>query len=158
MKTLILALAVLTAGCSSVEKHNPGDMDPIRVGHVDYLYSLIQEYKAETGRYPLQSRMSTQGIQVFITHREINAGLAEQAAGLPVDSYTSAALESDIEVALGRDIELPSDPQNVATYAPNVTSYHVTSSRACVAGHLFAATDNSKNINNQYHKYERCLR
>jgi hypothetical protein len=133
-------------------------MDRIRISHVDFLITVILEYANRVNRLPLQAQVREREILVYVTHRNISAALNEQAAALPVEQYTSAALEEDIEAVLGRDIQMPSDPQNVATYAPNVYIYQVSRERACVAGHLYSPTEKTRNVANRYHKYEVCIR
>jgi hypothetical protein len=143
---------------SGVEAAYQADMDRIRISHVDFLVTLMLEYANRADRLPLQAQVREQEILVYVTHRNISAALNEQAAALPVEQYTSAALEEDIEAVLGREIQMPSDPQNVATYAPNVYIYQVDRERACVAGHLYSPTEKTKNVANRYHKYEVCIR
>lgn len=131
-------------------------MDRIRITHIDYLNTLILEYKDKSGEFPLQSEVKEKDIQVFVTHRKIPNWLQAQAQQLPIESYTCAQLEADIEKVLGRDIKMPSDPQNVATYAPNIYVYHVTKNWACISGNLYSPTPKTENVNNQYYKYQLC--
>ena len=113
-KFILLILAISLTGCAGMEQKYQSDMDRVRISHIDYLNTLILEYKNKSGQFPLQAKIQNKDIQVVITHREIPGWLAEQNKQLPVDSYSSYQLENDIEKVLGRNIQMPSDPQNVA--------------------------------------------
>ena len=78
---------------------------------------------------------------------------------------TTTDLKVELENGLGRPINLPSDPQNYASYGPNFYIYDVNASRACVAGHLFSEAPGAHLVEgnapgaskvNKYYKYERC--
>lgn len=142
---------------SGIEAAYQADMDRIRISHVDFLVTVVLEYANRENRLPLQAQVRDREILVYVTHRNISAALSEQAAALPVEQYTSMALEEDIESVLGRDIQMPSDPQNVATFAPNVYIYQVSRERACVAGHLYSPTEKTRSVAGRYHKYEVCI-
>jgi hypothetical protein len=156
MRYIPLLLIVLFCGCAGIEAKYQNNMDHARISHIDYLNTLILEYKDKSGKFPLQSEIQDKDIQVFITHRDIPDWLQAQAEQLPIESYTCAQLEADIENVLGRDIKIPSDPQNVATYAPNLYIYLVTKDWECVSGHLYSPTSKTENVNNQYYKYQLC--
>ena len=156
MKYFLMVLIVLFCGCAGMEDKYQSDMDRVRISHIDYLNTLILEYKDKTGKLPLQSEIKDKDIQVFITYRKIPDWLEAQTKQLPIESFSSTQLEADIENVLGRDIQMPSDPQNVATYAPNLYIYHVTKNWACVSGNLYSPTPKTENVNNQYYKYQLC--
>ncbi|WP_108124790.1 hypothetical protein [Saccharospirillum mangrovi] len=132
-------------------------MDQIRIQHLDTIFNLLVEYQNKSGQLPLQGDVLSRDIEVFITHRKLPDWLITQAAQAPLDIYPNEALEAEFERVLGREIELPSDPQNVATYAPNVYVYHVNPGWACVAAHLYSPAPGTKNVQNQYYKYEKCV-
>lgn len=92
--------------------------------------------------------------------RELPDWLIKQTKSLPVEPLTTGQLKTDLEKELGREIKLPSDPQNVATYAPNVYIYIVSKEWACLAGHLYSASQKikTKNVQSKYHKYEICYK
>jgi len=155
-----LIFIFLLLGCDKVEKQYQADMDIIRIADIDYISGLILEYLKKVKRLPLQSNISNKDIQVFITHRELPDWLLKQTKSLPVESLTTDQLKTDLEKELGREIKLPSDPQNVATYAPNVYIYIVSKEWACLAGHLYSASQKvkTKNVQDKYHKYEICYK
>lgn len=157
MRKIVWAVVVLLSGCAGMETQYQADMDQIRTRHLDYLHGLVIEYQNKSGGLPLQQDLLSRDIEVFITHRELPDWLVNQAAQASLDIYPSDALEADFERVLGRDIELPSDPQNVATYAPNLYVYHINPGWACVAAHLYAPAPGAKNVGNQYYKYEKCV-
>ena len=158
MKILQVILILLLGGCSSMESKYQHDMDRVRITHIDYLHTLIQEYLIKSGRLPLQENIKENDIQVYITHSELPGWLIEQSKKLPIESYPSKKLELDIERVLARDINMPSDPQNIETYAPNVYIYMVTSEWACVAAHLYSPTPKTRNVQDRYYKYELCTK
>ena len=133
------------------------DMDRVRVTDVDYLATLVADYLKKTGTLPLSSKIDDKDIEVFISHREIPQSILEQAAKLPIRIMPVTDLKSELEAGLKKDIKLPSDPQNVATFAPNLYVLHVNTKYACVAGHLYFARDKARNVDGKYYKYERCV-
>jgi len=158
MRITLLVVVILLSGCAGVESKYQADMDKIRISHIDSFRGLMDEYAAKSNSLPLQSEIKSQDIQVFITHRKLPKWLVEQSEQLSVETYSRSELEQDLEAVLGRDINLPTDPQNVETFAPNLYIYQVTKNWACVAGHLYSQTPKTKNIQNRYHKYELCLK
>lgn len=159
MKRMIFALsaAALLASCGMEEKYQK-DMDRVRITHIDYLAGLLSEYREKTGQFPLQDRAGEQRVEVFITHRPLDSALVEQTRHLPMQLLGTNELREVLEHDLGRTITLPSDPQNVPTYAPNIYIYDVTQERACVAGHLYSTAPGAHAIPGQrYFKYEHCL-
>lgn len=157
MKQLIIFVSCLMLlSCGSVEKQYQGDMDKIRVNDIQYSHGLIKEYNEATGVFPLQNSIDESDIQVFITHRKIPASILKQSASFPLENYSVQQLQQDFEKVLNCEVTLPSDPQNVATFAPNFYIYQVTREWACIAGHLYSPVEGSKNVRNQYHKYEIC--
>jgi len=150
----------------AVENAYQGDMDPVRIRHVDYIASLTTEYFQKTGRMPLADRLQEKRITVFITHRPLQDTYLEQAARLPVVVMSTDDLKADLEKGLGRTIDLPSDPQNFASYGPNLYIYDVNKARACVYGHLFSEAPGAflvegkasgTGLVSRYYKYERCM-
>jgi len=157
MRKILAVLVFFITGCAGMESSYQASMDPIRVKHVNSIVSLITEYQSKTGDFPFQSKITKEGVQVLVTHRKIPARINDQIKALPVDSYSSQSFSDELARVLGRTIQLPSDPQKVATFAPNFYIYYVTSAQVCVAGHLYSATENTFNVQNQYHKYQVCL-
>jgi hypothetical protein len=158
MKTILLAICttVSVVACGNpLEEMYQRDMDRVRIKHVDYLASLTFDFSVKTGRAPLADRLEGKAIEVFVTHRQIDPAILEQAAKLPIVLMSTDDLKADLEKGLGRTINLPSDPQNVATFAPNLYIYHVDDTQACVAGHLYREAPGARRVGN-YYKYQSC--
>jgi len=157
MRSFLLFVSIVIAGCSGIEAKYQNDMDKQRIADVDYLETLFLEYRSKAGVLPLQNKIVDKTIQVFITHRRVPTWMTTQAQKLPLESFSTPQLRDELTAVLGRDIELPSDPQNVSTFAPNLYIYMVSKDQACVAGHLYSATPDTRNVQNRYHKYEKCI-
>jgi len=168
--SLLACAALLLAACGTMydaaENSYQRAMDPVRIRHIDYIASLTTEYFQKTGRMPLADRLQEKRITVFITHRPLKDTYLEQAARLPVVVLSTDDLKADLEKGLGRTINLPSDPQNVASYGPNLYVYDVNKARACVYGHLFSEAPGAYLVEGKnpdtglvyrYYKYERCM-
>ena len=163
---LFLCVAALVVGCDTMEEKYQRDMDRVPITHVDYLASLTTEYFEKAGRMPLADRLQGKAIEVFVTHRSLDPSYTEQAARLPIVLLSTNDLKADLERVLGRTINLPSDPQNYASFAPTFYIYEVNAARACVAGHLFSEAPGTRLIEgnapgasggNKYYKYEHCI-
>ena len=163
----LICAAVLASACGTMEEKYQRDMDPVRIDHVDFLADLTTEFFLRTGRLPLADRLHGKRIVVFVTHRPLSPAVLEQAARLPTVLMTTTDLRVELEDGLGRPIDLPSDPQNYASYGPNFYIYDVNAARACVAGHLFSEAPGAQLVEgkalgtgsrSKYYKYERCIR
>lgn len=168
-RSVLVCAALLVSACDkmydAVENAYQSEMDPVRIRHIDFIASLTTEYFQKTGRMPLADRLQEKRITVFITRRPLK-GYLEQAARLPVVVLSTDDLKADLEKGLGRTINLPSDPQYVASYGPNLYIYDVNKARACVYGHLFSEApgaflvegkDPGTGLVSRYYKYERCM-
>lgn len=161
------ALFAATCGTTyeATESSYQRAMDPVRIRHIDYVASLISEFSEKTGRMPLADRVQDKRITVFITNRQVKGTYLEQAARLQVVVLSADDLKADLEKGLGRTIDLPSDPQNFASFAPNLYVYDVDKAHACVYGHLFFEVPGASLVEltppragavNRYYKYEHC--
>ena len=154
---LMCAAGPFAAFGNPLEEMYQRDMDRVRIKHIDYLASVTMEYFMKTGRLPLADRLQDKPIEVFVTHRQIDSAILEQAAKFPMILLSAEDLKADLEKGLDRTVNLPSDPQNFATYAPNLYIYHVDATHACVAGHLYGEAPGARRIGT-YYKYEKCVR
>jgi hypothetical protein len=141
-----------------MERHYQEMADRKRVEHIDYIARLIRQFHSDTGDYPLESKLSDGPIEVFITDREVPSRYYDASARAGIELYPVEELAAELERVLWKGIELPSDPQKVATFAPNFYIYHVDESQACVAGHLYAPREGARRVRDWYYKYEHCTR
>lgn len=119
------------------------DMDPIRQEHAHQIADLIREFSDKTGHLPFQEQANEQAFMVLIGH---SAEHEDHFANDPVlkrDAQwaNSALLEAMLSKELGREIQLPRDPQTVPTYAPNVYIYFVSGKQMTVVSHLHYPND-----------------
>ncbi|MBU4470056.1 MAG: hypothetical protein L6301_02515 [Desulfobacteraceae bacterium] len=156
MRYILLVIAFLLSGCASTEHKYLSEVDQIRSANVDSLNNLILEYKSKSGQFPLQSEIKDRNIQVFISNGTIPQWLTGLTTQSPIATYSRAQLEQDIEKVLGNSIEILSEPHTGKTYAPDFYVYYVKKDRACVAGYLHYRASKTKNIQNNYYKYELC--
>jgi hypothetical protein len=157
MKKIVVLLIFCISGCAGMESSYQASTDLIRIKHIDTIVGLITEYQSKAGEFPFQSKITKDGVQVLVTHRRIPAAINNQTKTLPINSYSNQIFQEELSRVLERAVQLPSDPQKVATFAPNFYIYFVSRSQACVAGHLYTATADTFNVQNQYHKYQVCL-
>ncbi|MDF1821354.1 MAG: hypothetical protein P1U64_07275 [Alcanivoracaceae bacterium] len=116
------------AGCASLSGTGPyqQDADLIRLEHLAYWSGLVEEYQAETGRYPLQDRLTPENevILVKIATRQqmkyLSQGMS-QFTSVPVASFVS-----ELEAGLEREIAEKYDIQKVPTTSPVGYYYFAT--------------------------------
>ena len=122
----------------SLESRYQSDMDPIRRNHAHEIVEIIQEFADKAGHLPFQEQAKDQPFMVLIGHSPEHE---DHFANDPVlqkggQWANSFLLESILEKELGREVKLPSDPQKVPTYAPNVYIYFISGNQMTVMSHL----------------------
>src|SRR4030095_7254633 len=158
---MALILLLISAAAPLITRGNPledgyqRDMDRVRIKNVDYVSFLILEYFQKTGNLPLADRLHGKPIQVYFPDSRADLVLLEDAAKRVV-MLPTGDLKAALEKGLSRTINLPSDPQSVATYAPNLYVYHVDPTRACVIGHLYGEAPYAVKTGT-YYTYQQCV-
>ena len=119
------------------------DMDPIRRDHAHQIADVIREFADQTGHLPFQEQAKDEPFMVLIGHSQEHE---DHFANDPVlkrggQWANSSLLESMLEKELGRDVQLPRDPQKVPTYAPNVYIYFISGNQMTVVSHLYYPND-----------------
>lgn len=136
--------------------------DCTRINDIYYIAGLIEEFKQKKGYYPLAEdyeEPDAEGwvsvpVMVNITHRE----LAEQYLHMPGNMSGRVAptteFVEELTQVLGRKIEIPSDPQNVPTFAPNFYQYIAFPNRNYVlSAYLYTSNKNAVELGPHYNKY-----
>ncbi|MCP4678696.1 MAG: hypothetical protein GY854_24935 [Deltaproteobacteria bacterium] len=128
------------------------DADIIRLRHLHYYGSLLEEYRAATGRYPLQGREPVP-VYVLVGHsdqlRQIPPGPEYEHVVVPF-----AELVEELQAGLGRSIEERYDPQLFARYKPNFYIYKVTSAGFFFAVHTHQGFPFATRVGDNYFKVE----
>ena len=142
--SVILSSFIL--GCSAykhLDESYQNAQDPIRIEHVKYIADIIFEYSGKTGKVAFQDLTAENPVMVIIGRSEKAENEFSEVEALQRGAkfIRSKDLETELSEVLGREIELPRDPQVVATYAPNAYIYFVTPSQFCVIGHLYYPSD-----------------
>lgn len=136
-------------GTSSTYQH---DADIVRLKHLKYLGGLIEEYHEETGRYPLQS---DDNIENYVNIASFSQKKYTQG-GPPYEHRETAVEEFKVvlEKGLGRNINLPFDPQLVPVNKPNFYIYMVKGDQYYLAVHLYDGSGFARKIAPYYFKAE----
>jgi hypothetical protein len=123
---------------SFLEAKYQRDMDPIRRDHARQIADVIREFADKTGHLPFQEQAKERPFMVLIGHSPEHEDRFADDPVLKRDAQwaNSTLLESMLEIGLGRDVQLPRDPQAVPTYAPNVYIYFLSGNQMTVVSHL----------------------
>ena len=119
--------------------------DVVRKKHAKEIRDLVMEYVDKSGHLPFEEESKGQRFMVLIGHSSrAEEDFAKEEVLDKGATFTNAdALEAELTKVLGREIQLPRDPQKVATYAPNVYIYFLSGEQFSVVVHLFEASPKS---------------
>ena len=119
------------------------DMDLIRRDHAHQIADVIREYAEKTGHLPFQEQAEDRPFMVLIGHSPEHEDHFANDPVLQRDAQwaNSSLLESMLKKELGREVQLPRDPQKVPTYAPNVYVYFISGNQMVVLSHLYYPND-----------------
>lgn len=125
------------------------DMDRVRLEHLDQILAVVTEHVQATGRVPLEDLVRDRGHPAMVvigrsTEEEVAFAQLEAIARPDAAVISSSSFDAGLSEALGRQVRLPRDPQQVPTYGPNVYIYLVQPPQFCVAVHLWAPTEVSR--------------
>ncbi len=158
-----IGCVLLLTSCSfyrAADEAYQRDMDTVRVQHAHRIVEILEAYYAKQGYYPLADRLQKgRVIEVFITPRPIHKDILRQVASVPLDLHPFDLLQQEVFRVLGEDAALPTEPQKVATFAPNYHIYHLTPRSYCVGVHLYFPREGAQPVRgggSQYHKYDLC--
>lgn len=165
LRWLAIGCVLLLASCAAYKKADEAyqrDMDQVRVQHAHRIMEIMEAYYARQGHYPLADKLQEgRVIEVFLTPRSIHKGILEQVATLPMDLLPFDMLQQEVFRVLGESAVLPTEPQKVATYAPNYHIYHLTPINYCVGVHLYFPHERAQLVqggSSRYYKYDVCKR
>ena len=137
--------------------------DPVRQKHVDQILGIVATYKKKVGHLPLEPEAKKEGIP-FMAVIGRNEAEEDYFANLDVlrrgGGYVNSTLfERILTEGLGQTVNLPRDPQSVATYAPNVYLYFISPPQVCAVAHLYFASNISKEYEwegGKFHSHAKC--
>lgn len=139
---LILIFVAICSGCANGPfREFQEDADVLRLEHLAYWSGLIEEYYAETGEYPLQSRRTHDDEMLLV---EILTQEQRSHSGSPPEHFREVPLSEflqEIEAGLKRDIDEKYDIQKVPVRSPVGYRYFTTAD-----GYLIWGTCNTCGI------------
>jgi len=128
------------------------DADVMRLQHLQHYGSLIEEYHAKTGRYPLQG-MADVPLYVHIANDQ-QSPFAAHGPPTPHKLVSVAEFVAELEAGLGREVSERYDPQLMPTNKPNFYVYMVSEGHYFFAVHLHQSYPFAKKISAHYNKAE----
>src|SRR5207253_671 len=99
------------------------DADIVRLQHLKYYGTLIEEYKEKTSHYPLEGR-SAVPIYVHVAH-DRQSEFTKKGPPTKHEVIPFADLIAELESGLGRPIDEYYDPQYFPTRRPNFYIYMI---------------------------------
>lgn len=144
----------------SLEKNNGSNeiddyqinSDTVRLRHLEYYGSILNEYYQKTGTYPFQS-LNPNPVYVYIANNEQEEFTKDP---LPFEHtlHTHKEFIDEIESVLERDINEYFDPQYYPDNKPNFYMYVVVGKTMYFAVHVGNQYPFSKKVSNGYYKIE----
>lgn len=138
-------VAVVILAYPAMEAQYQRDIDRVRKQHALEMGVIIMDFIQKTGKPPFQDEAKEKPVLVIIgrTPEQEKGYESEPTISRDAIYKRSSELESLLSKELGRNIELPREPQKVPTFAPNVYIYFVTDTQFSVAVHLANPTPNA---------------
>lgn len=147
-----LPCAVLLAGCTAASEEFQQDADVLRLQHLEYYGNLLQEYKAQTGTYPLMGKANVP-IYVHVASPQ----QVDDVQGAPPYAHKVIAFKefiAEIEIVLGGNIEEYYDPQFEPDSKPNFYIYMVDGNTYNFAVHVHENFSFGNPVAKGYNKVE----
>jgi hypothetical protein len=141
----VIVLSVIPKIYRAMDESYQKATDPIRVKHAEQIAGMILEYADKTGAFPFEEYTAERPFMVLIGHSQQEEDeFAQEKVLVKNATFANATiLEAELSKVLGRKIVLPRDPQQVATYAPNIYIYFVVKGQMSVMAHLYNPSDMS---------------
>jgi uncharacterized protein YneF (UPF0154 family) len=115
--------------------------DPIRLKQINQIADVIFDYDKKIGHPPLSDlvKQYEKSFMVLIGRSEMEEDRFANIEALNKGAMymDSSKFEEILSQGLKETVNLPRDPQKVATYAPNVYIYYVNEEQFCVVAHLY---------------------
>ncbi len=133
---LISAALIFVKGgfYQKVEQSYQQDADQARVADMHYLAQLIEQYKTETGYYPLQQ----------------DAIKRKAAIYLEIDKESAKDFAAQLSQGLNKAVCVPSDPQQIQINVPNWYIYEVGPDDYFVTAHLHNERAGARLMNDRH--------
>lgn len=128
------------------------DMDIVRLKDIKALGALIEEYRSQSGHYPLVGAAEVPNY-IFIATKEQKQFIRGKP---PYEHVVTDVKEfiKEMEKGLGRKIEIPFDPQRRPVNKPNCYIYMVQGETYTLAVHLHNNYPFARKIKEFYYKLE----
>jgi len=140
---------LFTKGTSSEYQH---DADIVRLKDLEVLWNLVTEYKAKTGKYPLEGESELPHYVEIATKEQVKRLNGQPP--FPIAKTSAKAFQARLREVLGDDLELPFDPQRVGDAKPALYIYMIDGDRFVLAIHVHEAYPFAKQIQKHYNKVE----
>lgn len=134
-----------------ISKNYQHDADIFRMRHLKYYADLIEEYRAETGKYPLQGESnSPHYVLLAAPHQK------KYATETPKKSKVTEVeqFRTVLEAGLKRDVSFKFDPQKVPDGAPNFYIYMIEGDTYYFTVNLYNTYPFSTRLDKHYNKLE----
>lgn len=128
------------------------DADIVRLHHLKYYGSLIEEFYEVTGSYPFMGEADIP-LYVHVANKEQLSG-TKQKPPYPIKERSFKEFVALIEQGLGRKINEYYDPQYAADYKPNFYIYMANQGTYFFAIHQHNVYPFSKQIAQHYNKIQ----
>lgn len=128
------------------------DFDIARLNHLELISGYVEQYKEATGTYPFQGVSEFQNY-VFIATKE-QQQYTNQDAPYSIAITDANIFIDELESKLGREIEMPFDPQRAPVNKPNYYIYMVVGETYFVAVHVHNDYSFAKKLGEYYNKVE----
>ncbi len=149
--TLVIAyVAVKLPGAFAGFQH---DADILRLQHLKYYGTLIEEYREKTGKYPLQGK-SELPIYVHVANDQQVESTKKGPAPYEHEIVPFANFIKEVEAGIGRPIDEYYDPQIGPLHRPNFYIYLVHKDYYFFAVHLDQNFPFAKRVGDHYYKAE----
>ncbi|WP_227430273.1 hypothetical protein [Psychrobacter sp. I-STPA6b] len=136
----------------STEEDFQQDADIIRLQHLKYWVTQIEDYQQKTGHYPFQGQADVP-IYVFVATPQQQKYIT-QAPPPPAKTYSMKNFVDTLEAGLGHQIDEFYDPQYAPDVKPNFYMYMVDGDNYYFAVHTHQQYPFSKIIGRNYNKIE----
>ena len=136
--------------------------DCTRVNDTYYIAGLIEEFKTKKGYFPLgasylepeEEGWVSVPVMVNITHRELPEKYQRLPENMSGRLAPTSELIQELSEGLGRDIKIPSDPQNVPVFAPNFYQYILfPKGNYILSSFLYNETESTVRLGKHYNKF-----
>lgn len=133
----------MLVGCASLESQYQHDMDIIRKNDAVLIARLVSEYSKKEHKVPYYDLAQKQPVMVVIaqSEKEENLYIKDPRVNKGAKIVLLKDFKAELERVLEKKVEIPRDPQKVATFAPNIYVYFVAEKQFCSAANLYSSAE-----------------